>query len=93
MHAMRYHGKPELRLEEVDVLPLKKGEVRVKVAFCGVCHPKLVLQELRYSLSPIRPFRHLRLVSPNPSPTWASSSSADLPIISAETYTRCTMVR
>ncbi|GAA5995360.1 2,3-butanediol dehydrogenase [Rhodotorula paludigena] len=37
MQAMRYHGKPELRLEEVDVLPLKKGEVRVKVAFCGIC--------------------------------------------------------
>ncbi|BGP51213.1 hypothetical protein JCM10450v2_007142 [Rhodotorula kratochvilovae] len=37
MHAMRYHGQPELVLEEVPVLPLAKGEVRVKVAFCGIC--------------------------------------------------------
>ncbi|GAA5921029.1 hypothetical protein JCM3775_004059 [Rhodotorula graminis] len=37
MRAMRYHGKPELVLDDVSLPQLKPGEVRVKVAFCGIC--------------------------------------------------------
>ncbi|GAA5853481.1 hypothetical protein JCM9279_007251 [Rhodotorula babjevae] len=37
MLAMRYHGEPKLVLEEVSLPPLRPGEVRVKVAFCGIC--------------------------------------------------------
>lgn len=35
MLAQVYRGTPALQLEEVDVPPLEKGEVRVRVSYCG----------------------------------------------------------
>ncbi|CDR35528.1 hypothetical protein NBRC10512_006417 [Rhodotorula toruloides] len=37
MLAQVYRGTPALKLEEVEVPPLEKGEVRVKVSYCGIC--------------------------------------------------------
>lgn len=35
MLAAKFYGRGDLRVEEVEVPALKKGEVRVKVAFLG----------------------------------------------------------
>ncbi|GAA6009609.1 hypothetical protein JCM10207_004123 [Rhodosporidiobolus poonsookiae] len=37
MLAARYKGAAPVVVEEVDLEPLQKGEVRVKVAFAGIC--------------------------------------------------------
>jgi len=37
MLAQRLYGPKDLRWEEVDVPELAPGDVRIKVAFCGVC--------------------------------------------------------
>ncbi len=36
-HALRFHGVGDLRLEEVEPVPPRRGEVRVDVVACGVC--------------------------------------------------------
>lgn len=37
MQAARFYGTKDLRVEQVELPPLKAGEVRVKVAFAGIC--------------------------------------------------------
>ncbi|GAA5822350.1 hypothetical protein JCM5353_001581 [Sporobolomyces roseus] len=37
MLAAKFYGRGDLRVEEVEVPALKEGEVRVKVAFLGIC--------------------------------------------------------
>jgi len=37
MQAARFHAAKDLRVEQVELLPLAAGEVRVKVAFAGIC--------------------------------------------------------
>lgn len=36
--AVAWSAKAPLSVEEVEVAPPKKGEVRIKVLFSGVCH-------------------------------------------------------
>lgn len=37
MNALRYYGREDLRLDSVTPQPCGPGEVRVKVAYCGIC--------------------------------------------------------
>lgn len=37
MRALRWHGPRDLRLEEIVEAPLRVGELRVGVAYCGIC--------------------------------------------------------
>ena len=37
MKALRWHGPRDLRLDEVAEPALRRGEVRVGVAYCGIC--------------------------------------------------------
>jgi (R,R)-butanediol dehydrogenase / meso-butanediol dehydrogenase / diacetyl reductase len=37
MRALRWHGPRDLRLEDLAAPALRRGEVRVGVAFCGIC--------------------------------------------------------
>ncbi|GAA5823429.1 hypothetical protein JCM10212_005775, partial [Sporobolomyces blumeae] len=37
MHAAMYYGKKDIRIQQVDVPEVKPGQVRVKVAWCGIC--------------------------------------------------------
>ncbi|GAA5972970.1 hypothetical protein JCM11641_000345 [Rhodosporidiobolus odoratus] len=37
MLAARYYGEPEVKVEQVEVVPLQKGEVRIRVAYAGIC--------------------------------------------------------
>ena len=37
MKAAVYHGKEDLRVEEVTVREPKENEVLVRVKYCGVC--------------------------------------------------------
>lgn len=37
MQAARFHAAKDLRVEQVELPPVAAGEVRVKVAFAGIC--------------------------------------------------------
>ncbi|KAL8866854.1 MAG: hypothetical protein Q9174_006040 [Haloplaca sp. 1 TL-2023] len=37
MKAVRFHGKGDIRLEDIEVPVCGKGQVKVKPAFCGIC--------------------------------------------------------
>ncbi|GAA5926017.1 2,3-butanediol dehydrogenase [Sporobolomyces koalae] len=37
MLAAKFYGKGDLRVEQVDVQPVPKGEVKVRVAYLGIC--------------------------------------------------------
>jgi len=37
MKAVRFHGKGDLRYEDIPVPPVKKGQVKVKPAWVGIC--------------------------------------------------------
>lgn len=37
MKALRWHGPRDLRLVELVEGPLQRGEVRIRVAYCGIC--------------------------------------------------------
>ncbi len=37
MKALRWHGPRDLRLEELIEPSLQRGEVRIQVAYCGIC--------------------------------------------------------
>lgn len=37
MEALVLHGVGDLRVEQIPVLPLAEGDVRVRIGFCGVC--------------------------------------------------------
>jgi S-(hydroxymethyl)glutathione dehydrogenase/alcohol dehydrogenase len=36
--AVAWEPKKPLSVEEIEVQPPQKGEVRIKIHFCGVCH-------------------------------------------------------
>ncbi|OQD72774.1 hypothetical protein PENDEC_c019G04577 [Penicillium decumbens] len=35
--ALRYYGKEDIRLEQIPSRPCKPNEVRIEVAYCGIC--------------------------------------------------------
>ncbi|WP_435197026.1 2,3-butanediol dehydrogenase [Natronomonas sp. EA1] len=37
MNAARYHGREDIRVEELETDPVGTGEVRIAVAACGIC--------------------------------------------------------
>lgn len=37
MKALKWHGALDLRLEVIERRPLKAGEIRIEVAYCGIC--------------------------------------------------------
>lgn len=37
MKALYYQGNKSFAIQDADIIPLKAGEVRLKVAYCGVC--------------------------------------------------------
>lgn len=37
MKAARYHGRTDVRIEDIDHQPLREGTVRIDVAWCGLC--------------------------------------------------------
>ncbi|AZT91127.1 alcohol dehydrogenase [Caldicellulosiruptor changbaiensis] len=37
MRAAVFYGKKDLRVEEIDLPPLKEGEILVKIRACGIC--------------------------------------------------------
>jgi NADPH2:quinone reductase len=46
----------ELRLEDVEPRPLKKGEVRIEVSACGINFPDILIVEGKYQVKPELPF-------------------------------------
>lgn len=43
MKALRYYGKDDVRLEEVEEPQVKPGTVKIRPAFCGICGSDLHL--------------------------------------------------
>lgn len=37
MRAARFHGRKDVRIEDIDVPPTRAGTVRIAVAWCGIC--------------------------------------------------------
>ncbi|TKA40839.1 hypothetical protein B0A49_13651, partial [Cryomyces minteri] len=37
IQALRYHGQQDVRVEYVEAQPCRKDDVRVKIAYCGIC--------------------------------------------------------
>jgi threonine dehydrogenase-like Zn-dependent dehydrogenase len=37
MKALRYYGKEDIRVEEVDEPVCKEGQIKIKPAFVGIC--------------------------------------------------------
>jgi threonine dehydrogenase-like Zn-dependent dehydrogenase len=37
MKALRYYGKEDIRVEEIDEPVCKEGQVKIKPAFVGIC--------------------------------------------------------
>jgi len=37
MKAVRYHGEKDLRYEDIAVPEVKKGQVKVRPSWCGIC--------------------------------------------------------
>ena len=37
MKAAVFHGKHDIRIEDIPIVPPKKDEVLVKIAYCGIC--------------------------------------------------------
>lgn len=37
MKAVRFHGKEDLRLEEIAEPECDKGQIKIKPAWCGIC--------------------------------------------------------
>lgn len=37
MKAARYHGRTDVRIEDIEHQPLREGTVRIDVAWCGLC--------------------------------------------------------
>lgn len=57
MSAVVYRGRNDLRLEEVPVPPIRRGEILVKVAVCGVC-PTDIKKVTHATVIPPRIFGH-----------------------------------
>jgi (R,R)-butanediol dehydrogenase/meso-butanediol dehydrogenase/diacetyl reductase len=68
MRALRWHGPRDLRLTELIEPSLQPGELRVSVAYCGICGSDLH----EYANGP-----HAIPVE-NPQPAVASQGAADL---------------
>ncbi|KAI9893378.1 MAG: hypothetical protein M1814_006674 [Vezdaea aestivalis] len=55
MRALRFHGKKDLRLEQVPVLECGKGQVKLKPSFVGICGSDLHEYEDGPNICPTSP--------------------------------------
>ncbi|HSY43168.1 MAG TPA: alcohol dehydrogenase catalytic domain-containing protein, partial [Candidatus Acidoferrum sp.] len=61
MKAAIFHGKDNIRIEDVEPLPLKPGEVRIQIAVALTCGTDLKILKRGYHakmLTPPSPFGH-----------------------------------
>ena len=68
IEALRLHGQNDLRLDKIDALPCAGDDVRIKVAFCGICGTDLK----EYSSGPV--------IAPHPGEKH-QHTGAQLPIV------------
>jgi D-arabinose 1-dehydrogenase-like Zn-dependent alcohol dehydrogenase len=45
MNAVRFHGKEDLRYEQVPEPDCGKGQIKIKPAWCGICGRVCIVHE------------------------------------------------
>lgn len=51
MNAVRFHGKHDLRYEEIPIPEVKPGQVKIKPAWVGICGSGASTQHMNSSLA------------------------------------------
>jgi len=46
MNAVRFHGKEDLRFEQVPEPECGKGQIKIKPAWCGICGRVCIRSEI-----------------------------------------------